>query len=196
MRPRPFSLPACFTQLGRVAGSARATVPKLRMGYADRVVVNICVWIDSSAAKAVEGRLGLERAIHFEVRFLWLQDTARQRSFEMPKILSDLMNLFGLVNARLVASWRRLPGPHKGGLCALASRLELGRVEVHVERRRDAAGASERFQSVGSPVCGSQRFSARINLLAVELAQQFRQDVAFKRWEVGEGVMPMLLFRR
>lgn len=37
--------------------------------------LQVPLWIGSSAAKGVRGRLGLGRTRHIEVRFLWLQDT-------------------------------------------------------------------------------------------------------------------------
>lgn len=81
--------------------------------------VKIRVWVDWPAAGAVAGRLGLGWARHIEVRLLWLEEVVRQRRFEhckirgdlnpsdaltKPKTRTELMEVPGLVNVRLVAS--------------------------------------------------------------------------------------------
>ena len=48
------------------------------------------VMVDSSAAKAVAGRLGLGRTRHIEVRFLWLQEAVRRRRLAVEKVRGDL----------------------------------------------------------------------------------------------------------
>ena len=52
------------------------------LGWAVRI--RLCV--DSSAAKAMASRSGVERVRHMEVRFLWLQDVEMRERLELKKI--------------------------------------------------------------------------------------------------------------
>lgn len=45
--------------------------------------LQIRVWVDSSAGKAVAGRLGLGRTRHIEVRCLWPKEVVRRRRVEI-----------------------------------------------------------------------------------------------------------------
>lgn len=50
----------------------------------------VCVWLDSSAATAIAGRLGLGRTLHIEVCILWRQEIVCHRRFDICKKAGDL----------------------------------------------------------------------------------------------------------
>ena len=46
----------------------------------------IRLWVDSSAAKSMASRIGLGRVRHMEVKFLWLQESVKNRRIEVRKV--------------------------------------------------------------------------------------------------------------
>ena len=47
------------------------------------------LWVDSSAAKAIASRVGLGRVRHLEVKFLWLQQTVKDKRIAILKVRGD-----------------------------------------------------------------------------------------------------------
>jgi hypothetical protein len=50
---------------------------------------SIRLWVDSSAAKSIASRVGLGRVRHLEVKFLWLQQTVKDKRIGILKIRGD-----------------------------------------------------------------------------------------------------------
>jgi hypothetical protein len=50
---------------------------------------SISLWVDSSAAKAIASRVGLGRVRHLEVKFLWLQQTVKDKRIDILKVRGD-----------------------------------------------------------------------------------------------------------
>ena len=49
-------------------------------------VKNIELWVDSSAAKAIAGRVGADKLRHVEVAHLWIQDMVQSKKLQVKKI--------------------------------------------------------------------------------------------------------------
>jgi hypothetical protein len=50
---------------------------------------SIRLWVDSSAAKSIASRVGLGRVRHLEVKFLWLQQTVKDKRVSIHKVRGD-----------------------------------------------------------------------------------------------------------
>ena len=51
---------------------------------------SIRLWVDSSAAKSIASRVGLGRVRHLEVKFLWLQQTVKDKKVGIHKVRGDM----------------------------------------------------------------------------------------------------------
>ena len=49
----------------------------------------IRIWVDSSAAKSISSRMGLGKIRHLEVKFLWVQESVKEKRFQVRKIRGD-----------------------------------------------------------------------------------------------------------
>ena len=79
------------------------------------------LFVDSSAAKAIASRKGLGKVRHLEVRHLWLQQAVREKKVVLRKVegklnpsdlgtkglsITDIERLLGLMNAKLASCSR------------------------------------------------------------------------------------------
>ena len=48
--------------------------------------LKVQLWVDSSAAKSIASRSGLRKTKHVDVKYLWVQDAARDGRFTVKKV--------------------------------------------------------------------------------------------------------------
>ena len=53
------------------------------------IVKNIQLWVDSSAAKAVAGRVGAGKLRHVEVTYLWIQSQVQEKKIRVRKVKGE-----------------------------------------------------------------------------------------------------------
>ena len=53
------------------------------------VQVSVRVWVDSSSAKSIAGRIGLGKVRHMDVRYIWVQEVRNKGGIKIAKIRGE-----------------------------------------------------------------------------------------------------------
>ena len=95
--------------------------------------MEIVIWVDAKAAKAVVSRIGLGKVRHMEVKYLWAQQAHRKNRFQVKKV-AGVKNPADILTKPLSYNEIREKLEIVGG--RLERRRKVEKIEAKVQRKR------------------------------------------------------------